>query len=57
MEKRGPKRRRTELRLDEQTDALLDRLAADLVASRSYVLRLAVHELARARAKALGERE
>jgi predicted transcriptional regulator len=60
MEKRrGPKTRRVDVRVDEQTDALLDQLAEEMMASRSYVLRLAVHEmaLARARAKTLRAQE
>ncbi len=52
MDKRGTKPHRVDVRVDDATHALLDRLAADLLTSRSHVLRLAVHEFARAQARA-----
>jgi metal-responsive CopG/Arc/MetJ family transcriptional regulator len=44
-----PKTQRVDLRLDEETDATLDRLAEEMRASRSYVVREAIHALARQR--------
>jgi predicted transcriptional regulator len=47
-----PKTRRVDLRLDKETDDLLDSLAEEMHASRSYVVRLAIHELQRVRVRA-----
>lgn len=38
--------------MDEETDALLDRLAVEMHASRSQVVREGIRELRRARARA-----